>query len=123
MAIFKITSATNRFSSTGDAFGPPADDTPGADTLIVDPNAFLISTDGNGAFLAATGAWTVSVNGTIVSQSPFAGIVLAPGNSVVSTIKIGADGQVQGGVGVLLASSANINNAGEIFGTQFGIQT
>jgi Ca2+-binding RTX toxin-like protein len=118
MAIFKITSATNRLNSAGDAFGPPADDSPGADTLIVDPGAFLISTavGGTGAFFANTGAWTVTVNGSIVSQG-FDGIILDAGNTAVSTIKIGASGAVQGDdFGIFLGSSANINNAGTVSG-------
>jgi len=120
MAIFKITPATSR-SNLIDAFGPPADDTPGADTLIVDPGAFLISTAvGRGAFLANTGAWTVTVNGSIVSQNNF-GIFLVGGNVGVSTIKIGVNGEVSGAAGVFLAGSANINNAGEISGTLNGI--
>jgi hypothetical protein len=116
MAIFHITPATSRFSSTGNAFGPPADDTPGADTLIVDPGAFLISTGagGDGAFLANTGSWAVTVNGSIVSPNG-SGIFLDAGNAAFSTIKIGVDGQVQGGgIGIFLESSANINNAGTI---------
>jgi serralysin len=124
MAIFKITPTTSRFSISEDAFGPPTDDTPGADTLIVDPGAFLISIAAGsaGAFLANTGAWTVTVNGSIVSQNLF-GILLQAGNSALSTIKIGVNGEVSGAsAGVLLASSANINNAGEISGTTFGIE-
>jgi Ca2+-binding RTX toxin-like protein len=119
MAITKITPTTSRFKNTGSAFGPPTDDTPGADTLIVDPGAFLVSTavDGTGAFLANTGAWTVTVNGSIVSQG-FDGIILDGGNAAVSTIKIGAGGAVQGhDFGIFLGSSANINNAGTISGS------
>jgi hypothetical protein len=90
MAIFPITPATSRFTTVPgvNAFGPPADDTPGADTLIVDPSAFLISEFGNGAVLANTEAWTVTVNGSVVSQNSF-GIILEAGNAAISTIKIG----------------------------------
>jgi Ca2+-binding RTX toxin-like protein len=118
MAIFHITPATSRFTSNPgeNALGPPADDTPGADTLIVDPGAYLISVNVNGAFLANTGAWTVTVNGSIVSQNSL-GIALNFGNTAVSTIKIGVDGEVQGGNAMLLGSSANINNAGVIAGS------
>jgi RTX calcium-binding nonapeptide repeat (4 copies) len=114
MAITRITPATSRFNSTGDAFGP-ADDTLSADTLIVDPGAFLISTAlfFDGAFLAPTDAWTVKVNGSIVSQTDV-GIFLGDGNAAVSTIMIGVDGEVQGVVGIRLASSGNVNNAGTI---------
>src|SRR5262245_59850794 len=117
MAIFKITPTTSRFVSL-DAFGLPTDDTPGADTLIVDPGAFLISANGGGAFLAPTGAWTVIVNGSIFSQASF-GIRLDAGNAALSSISIGVEGEVAGIAGLVLASSANVNNAGVIAG---GIQ-
>src|SRR5262245_36226883 len=61
MAIFKVTPATSVFTN---AFGNRAfdSDSSGADNLIVDPGAFLISQFGNGAVLAPTGAWIVAVN-------------------------------------------------------------
>src|SRR5262249_52743409 len=92
---------------------------PGPDTLVVDPGAYLIAENGHGAVLANTGAWTVTVNGSIVGT--FTGIFLDPGNSAVSTIKISASGEVQGNVGLFVASSANINNAGDISGGSFAI--
>jgi Ca2+-binding RTX toxin-like protein len=121
MAIFHITPATSVFTNfvNNDAFDL---DSPGADTLIVDPGAFLIAANGGGgALLAAnTGAWTVTVNGSIIATGSI-GIALGEGDAV-STIKIGVEGSVQGGtLGVALGSSANINNAGEISGT-VGIQ-
>jgi hypothetical protein len=115
MAIFKIKPADSVLTSVlfADAF---FSDTPSADTLIVDPGAFLIATNnGNGAVLSATGAWTVTVNGSVVSQTGSgSGIALGGGNAAVSTIKIGVDGAVQGPVGITLFSPANINNAGTI---------
>jgi hypothetical protein len=126
MAITKITPSTSRFTNAPNtnAFGPvPGDDSAGPDTLIVDPRAFLITMGfgSDGAFLANTGAWTVTVNGSVVSKDHF-GIFLQAGNSAVSTIKIGVDGEVQGGnVGIFLQSSANINNAGTIVGEVVGI--
>jgi hypothetical protein len=69
--------------------------------------------------LPQTGAWTVTVNGSIVSQFG-AGILLASGNAAVSTIKIGVDDEVEGGnVGIFLASSGNIINAGHISSVGF----
>jgi Ca2+-binding RTX toxin-like protein len=114
MAIFRITRATSVFTDAlfDDAF---RQDSPGADTLIVDPGAFLVAQFGTGASLANTGAWTVTVNGSIVSPHSI-GIVLGTGNTAVSTIKIGVDGEVQGLAGINLGSSANINNAGTISG-------
>jgi Ca2+-binding RTX toxin-like protein len=118
MAIFKITPAKSVFNDLAPVPGinPNAfdSDSAGADTLIVDPNAFLISLFGNGAFLANTGPWTVAVNGSVISQNNV-GLLLAGGNTTVSTIKIGVDGGVQGGLeGIQLASAGNVNNAGQI---------
>ena len=112
MAIFHITPAKSVFKDDGtNAF---EGDNPGPDTLIVDPDAYLISTNfGNGALLAATGAWTVNLNGSIVSQN-HVGIVLAAGNPAVSTINIGVNGGVHGATGISVGSPANINNAGTI---------
>jgi Ca2+-binding RTX toxin-like protein len=113
--IHHITTTTSRFNSAGNAFGPPnaADDSPGADTLIVDPNAFLVAggASGDGAFLANTGAWTVTVNGSIVSQSAV-GIHLV--SVSFSAINIGTQGEVEGAIGILLEGPAKLNNAGEI---------
>jgi Ca2+-binding RTX toxin-like protein len=118
MAIFKITPAKSVFNDLAPLPGidPNAfdSDSAGADTLIVNPGAFLISRFGNGAFLAPTGAWTVAVNGSVISQTNV-GLLLAGGNTTVSTIKIGVDGGVQGGLqGIQLASAGNVNNAGLI---------
>jgi hypothetical protein len=94
MVIHHITSATSRFNSITNAFGPPADDTVGADTLIVDTGAYLIATGMNsdGALLPNTNGWTVVVNGMIVSTQSH-GLVLGPGAGA-STVTIGAEGQV-----------------------------
>jgi Ca2+-binding RTX toxin-like protein len=121
MAIFKIAPANSVFTNpAGDnAFN---DDTPGADTLTVDTGAHLISVNGNGAFLAATGAWTVTVNGSIVSQS-HVGITLGSGDTAVSTIKIGVDGEVGGpDFGIALGGPAKLNNAGMIKSGAVAIQ-
>jgi len=63
MATFKITPSTSVFTTAASdhAF---AGGTPGADTLIVDPGAFLVATGSlaAGAALFPTGAWTVTVN-------------------------------------------------------------
>jgi Ca2+-binding RTX toxin-like protein len=118
MAIFKITPVTSVFTGNVRAF---ESDTSSADTLVVDPDAFLTSTNllGFGAFLANTGAWTVTVNGSIVATGS-TGIFLDAGNSALSTIKVGVDGEVQGAsFGINLLSPANINNAGTI--NEFGI--
>src|ERR1700742_3089211 len=101
MATHKIT-ATNSASTNannGIAFGTaPGDDTPGPDTLTVDSGAYLIATGSNGigAELAATGAWTVTVSGVVLSTQG-AGILLLGGIAgASSTITVSADGEVGG---------------------------
>lgn len=117
MAIFRITNDTSRFTSTtlSDAFN---DDTPAADTLIVDPSGFLIAVGpaSFGAYLAPTGAWKVTINGSVFSQTLF-GILLNGGNPASSSITIGSDGEVAGTRGIYAESSATINNAGVVRGT------
>ena len=123
MSTFKITAATSVFTTTaGDhAFDS---DTIAADSLTVDPGAFLTATGtgADGALLANTLAWTVSVNGSIFSQQA-AGIELAAGNTKASSITVSADGEVGGGTfGIDAASSASIKNAGTVNGTDTGIK-
>jgi len=67
MAIFHISPATSVLKNDGTiAF---VGDSSGLDTLIVDPGSYLVSANnGDGALLAATGAWMVNVNGSIVAQ-------------------------------------------------------
>jgi integrase len=107
----------------GSDFGNSGDDTSGPDTLIVDPDAYLIATGTarEGAFLPGTGAWTVTVNGTVLSQN-FVGINVGQFNPGVTTITIGPEGEVGGVTGINLGSSAIINNAGTIFGGDAGIK-
>src|SRR5262249_21961595 len=115
MAIFHITTANSVFIPLfgGVAF---SSDTPGADALIVDPNAFLLSEVANGAAFARTGVGPVTVTVLIASTIVvYVAMDLAAGDTAVSTIKIGASGEVEGSaIGILLESSANINNAGVI---------
>jgi len=122
--IFKITPDKSVHKTAdfdaGQAFNS---DTLFADTLIVDAGAFLISEGlgATGAFLKFTGAWTVTINGSIVSTQQ-TGLSLDTGNPSVSTITIGADGEVSGAGGMGIGSSAIINNAGVIAATDdFGV--
>lgn len=123
-APFHTTTSTSVLTNFGSAF---SDDNPGADTLIVDDGAYLISTSatGNGAVLGATGAWTATINGSVYGAN---GIQLMAGNTGVSTISVGATGSVasgpQGpsvGYGIAVESSATIKNAGSIAGASVGI--
>ena len=69
MATFRVTPATSVVTSANAVYAFSSDSL-GADTLIVDPGAFLISTAFNsgGASLANTGGWTVTVNGSIFTH-------------------------------------------------------
>jgi hypothetical protein len=121
MATFKVTPETSAFT-TFDGEHAFDIDTAGADTLIVDAGAFLITAGvfAAGAFLKNAGAWKVTVNGTIVGNQ-YAAIALAPDNAATSTITVGKDGEVSGDSGVILGSAAIIKNAGIISGTDRGI--
>jgi Ca2+-binding RTX toxin-like protein len=115
MAIFKFTSTNSVFNFINHAF---AEDPLGPDTLIVEAGGYLIATGGNfsAAFLNPNGAWTVTVNGTMLSYGGF-GIVLDFGNAGVSKITVGASGSIGGAFnGINAASPAVITNAGVIAG-------
>ena len=128
MATFKITTDksryTNNFLDAAFGFNNVADDTPAADSLIVDAGAFLVTAGGasHGAFLANTGAWNVTINGSIVSKQ-HTGIELTFGTSTSSTITIGTEGEVSGGLdGIYALNGATIKNSGTIIATSDGIR-
>ena len=87
MAIFKKTAANSVITNFAAAFN--ADTVLTADTLIVDPGAFLISTNPlfHAVDLANTGAWTVTISGSVFGVGS-TGISLASGNAAVSTITV-----------------------------------
>jgi hypothetical protein len=93
MAVFRFPPLASVFTTAAadDAFDS---DSPGADTLIVGAGSSLIATGAgaSGANLFNTGAWTVIVNGFVVSDS-FSGIGLASGNPSSSCISVGTNGQ------------------------------
>ena len=115
MTAYKITSTTSRFSSSGSAFH---DHTSGADSLTVDEGAYLVATSSpdDAATLDSQGAWTVTINGSLYAAAANGfGIYLTPGNTAVSTIKIGATGEVAGGtIGIYAYSAVKIQNDGLI---------
>lgn len=122
MATFKITTDTSVFT-TADFDNAFDNDTASADTLIVDPDAFLITrgADTFGALLANTGAWTVTVNGSIFGRGNV-GIELAAGNAPVSKITVGVEGEIGGGTAIIAKSAATITNSGAITGANLGIE-
>ncbi len=121
MTFYRISPTTSVYTSV---YGDHAfdSDSTGPDSLTLDTDAFLVAAGGfraSGAHLANTGAWTVSVNGSVVSSYD-AGLTLDTGNTGVSMITVGAEGSVRGGdFGMLVGSSAIIQNAGTISGSTF----
>src|SRR5262245_8447126 len=123
MAVFTITDLVLKTTNNTRAF---ESDTPGiiADSLTVNAGAYLITEgtandpgDAAGAYLAATGAWTVKVSGGIQSENDV-GIYLESGIVATSTITITADGEVGGGdAGIYAGSAVTITNAGFIGST------
>ena len=123
MAVFKFTPDDSVLIPAGAPAGTAAfsDDKAGADSLIVDTSAFLISlaTNGRGANLANTKAWTVTINGSVFSDDA-EGLFLAADNAEKSAITI--NGSVRGDEhGIFAGSKVDIVNDGDIFGEKNGI--
>jgi hypothetical protein len=117
MASYKISPAGSVYATGAGqhAFNLDSKD---ADTLVVDPSAFLIAAGagGNGAILANTKPWQATINGSIISTTAN-GLVLNSGNSGTSKISIGTEGSISADIiGVSLNSAANLTNAGTIKG-------
>ena len=98
-------------------------DSPLADSLTVDAGAFLIGP--GAASLASTGAWTVTVNGSMYGG--FFGINLISGNAAISKFTIGAEGSVAAGIlgdgaALFMGSSSTITNAGAVTGGVVGVK-
>jgi Ca2+-binding RTX toxin-like protein len=112
-----ITKAMSKFG-TGIAF----DGGPGPDSLTVNADAFLVSTDSNG--VEVDEAWNVTINGIVGTFNAGAAAILFGGNgSGVSTLKVGSGGNIFGGTyGVLVNAGdpVKITNKGSISGV-FGI--
>ena len=125
MAVFTINETTFNVTNGNNANAFEGDSA-GADTLTVTIDGFLIAlgNNSNGARLANTGAWKVTVNGLIYSQEDD-GIRLLAGNAAQSTITIGADGEVSGNGSnkgaINIESAAKVTNAGVVSGETFGI--
>jgi hypothetical protein len=123
MAKFQITESDSVLV-TANSSAAFSGDTAAADTLIVDAGAFLVATGSLsfGAVLgAAGGAWKATINGSIVSNS-FPGLFLSQQITGMSTITVGTEGEIGGGLsGMTLESRATVKNAGAIRGTTDGI--
>jgi Ca2+-binding RTX toxin-like protein len=118
MTTFHITPSASVHTTASLDHAFDIDDT-GADALLVNAGAFLIA-DGVGsvgAYLAATKAWTVRLDGSIVSRQDD-GIRLVGGNAEASNVTVGADGEVGGySAGIEAASPATIVNKGVVAAT------
>lgn len=130
MATFKISTDVSRYRTAAadaafgfDALTDPNDDTPGADSLIVDAGAFLIATGAFsvGAYLNATKAWTLTVNGSIISDQA-SGIILEAGLPTASSMTVGVEGSVVGTFAMDVQNGVTIKNAGYILGTNTAIR-
>ncbi len=128
MATFRITRTNSVLIDDGN--GAFISDTAGPDTLIIEQNAFLKNTDGLGAYLLGTGAWSATINGSVFSQNSYA-LILESDTQGVSTITVGARGKIEGIDGVSLPSetvdgigiptSSTIKNSGTIIGHGGGV--
>ena len=120
MATYKITTADSIFVNFPGIYAF-AQGTAGADSLTIDPGAFLIATGANAMStqLAAAGPWKVAVNGTIYSQQSH-GIFLA-GNTGKSSITVGSEGSIRGVTAILTDDQLTLTNAGVIAGVDIGV--
>jgi hypothetical protein len=118
VATFKITADKSIYSDgLFPVFGfAPSEDTPAADSFILDPNAAIV-TKNNAILFGDEGAWTATFNGTIFTEVGTA-INLLAGNKASSTFTIGAESAIAAGTDAFyLQSSATIKNSGLISGT------
>lgn len=120
MATYRITTGNSvTTNTTGDhAFD---DGTAGADTLIVDPGAYLkaMGAASHGALLGGTGNWNVTVNG-FVGSTMFSAMVLS--ENVKANVTIGSAGEINGAItGLVLGAQTTVTNAGNIIGQDRGI--
>jgi hypothetical protein len=106
MATFKITPQTSVFQ-VGINVNAFEDGTAGADRLIIDAGAFLVATGGGaGAILENSGAWDVTINGSVSG-----GLLLDFNNAAASNVVVGKTASVDT---VFLGSEANFSNAGRV---------
>lgn len=122
MAVFKITPALSMLTT---GFAEPAfmGDSPSADTLVVDAGAFLISRGlvATAVILNPTGTWTVTVNGSVVSEN-FRGIELGLSGGV-SKLTVGPEGSISADDEALYITGSGgtaITNSGAIVRTTAG---
>lgn len=117
MTTFKVTGKNSIFTDETGFY----QDSPAADSLTVDIDAFIISTRTSAIELQNTGGWTATINGTVMSTSSGDGIELSNGAATSSKITIGAFGSVSGVNGISLGSAASLTNKGVIDGDAYGV--
>src|SRR5688572_28018404 len=118
MTAFKFGPSNSRYFAGVPAFFY-SEGTPGADSLTVEPSGYLISISSDAIQLTSAGAWTLSIQGTVMSKTA-AGVITTPGTSALS-VSIGVDGSVSGSsVGIYAQTSGvtTITNAGTIGGSE-----
>jgi serralysin len=107
-----ITAQNSIFTTTDDAFAGT-----GPDTLLVDADAYLITTLNSGDGANLTGSWTVTINGAVTSFGN-AGIgLLIDGGSTVSKVTIGSAGNVSSSnFGMEFGGTGSVTNKGSVSG-------
>jgi hypothetical protein len=117
MAIFRISPFNSIFTSAINGVGF-ASGTFGADSLVIDPGAFIWSTgiDSTLVWLNAPGNWTVTVNGMIRADGNISiALEIGPGIPGVSSVTVGAvGGIISSSIGILAESPVNVKNSGVI---------
>ena len=129
MTAFKF-GTTNSRVVTGAGQSAFNEGTSGADSLTVEAGGFLVATDGHAVILDLESAWTLDIQGTVMSTGAGdrAGIwlPLGMGTATALTAKIGADGYVSGtayGIRADTFGAVSITNAGTIEGDTRAIAT
>lgn len=123
MATFKITSLNSPVPSTDFAFWNDGTDLTNA--LTLDGSGFLISRQqligitlmpGREAISVGSRSWTMALNGVVLATTPGKSAVYLWNESAtsLSSITVGAEGEVSGTNGILSRHRANIVNKGEI---------
>src|SRR4029078_1653063 len=103
-----ITAQTSVFTDTGNAFESSGPDT----SLLVDADAFLITTDITGDGANLSGSWIVTINGAVGSSGDSNGLTISDSSS--STITIGSTGHLFGDIALNLQGAGTIINNGII---------
>jgi serralysin len=111
--VHHIDAQHSNFTTSGDAFAGT-----GPDTLIVDADAFLITTDSVGFGANLSGSWTATINGAVTTLGNAGSGLRVGGGATVSKVTIGKTGDVSGqNIGMEFGGAGSIANKGTISGS------